>query len=144
MVQEFHDRGPGSTVGPTAKAAQVLWTCRYNQRRHAQVAREVFAKFSQVFRSFGRVRDVFGPVRTFPDAFGRVRMRSGAFGSVCTFSEIFENFRARAKYQISSCSHPKSTLEIYTTRLRLSMIKSTTARARVSESFTQLMQLSEG
>ena len=35
---------------------------------------------------------MFGPVRTFPDAFGHVRMRSEAFGSVRTFSDFFEFF----------------------------------------------------
>ena len=35
---------------------------------------------------------MFGPVRTFPDAFGHVRMRSEAFGSVRTFSDFFEIF----------------------------------------------------
>ena len=36
---------------------------------------------------------MFGPVQTFPDAFGHVRIRSEAFGSVRTFSEIFVSFR---------------------------------------------------
>ena len=74
----------------------VPWVAeKSNDGTHATFAkfsrsfREVFAKFSQVFRSFRRFGDVLGPVRTYSDAFGHVRIRSEAFGSVRTFSEFF-------------------------------------------------------
>ena len=49
------------------------------QRRHARDVREVFAKFSQVFRSF----------RTFGDVLRHVRKRSDVFGIFRIFSTFF-------------------------------------------------------
>ena len=66
--------------------------------------REVFAKFSQDFRGFVASEtcwDLFGPARMHLDTFGYVRKRSEAIGRFRNFLDLFNSFRACAKYQRS-------------------------------------------
>ena len=53
---------------------------------------EVFCDAFKVFPIFFTFSEVWGPVRTCSDAFGRVQMRPDALGCIRTLSDIFRNF----------------------------------------------------
>ena len=86
--------------------------------RRSRSFREVFAKFSQVFRSFRKLFEDFGLALTCLDLLGCVRMRSDASGWVwmhldafvkirknrskisvfCNFCEVFEELRKNGRH----------------------------------------------
>ena len=81
-------------------SCKINWIINRGNREPGKHFPEMFAKFSQVFRSFRKFFEDFGLALTCPDLFGCVRMRSDASGCVQMHSDTFENFKTLAQILI--------------------------------------------